>query len=125
MRVMDIGAEMAWSINEEIWDICRLREGVYQGRVWVAWSEGARTCGTYLYRLPLTEIEVEIEGGHGRRRKLLARRIPGLPKRQRVLGSICTSSRVAGPEQWRQEVCIRGIETEPCRRRGVLVETVV
>lgn len=63
----------------------------------------------------LTKSKVQVEGGHGRS-KGVCRRFPGLPKRQRVLGSISSSSGVARPQQWRQEVRARGIETEPCRR---------
>lgn len=72
----------------------------------------------------LTKSKVQVEGGHGRS-KGVSRRFPGLPKRQRVLGSVSSSSGVARPQQWRQEVRARGIETEPCRRRGILMETVV
>lgn len=32
MRV-NTGVDVAWMVNEEVWYVCRFREGVYQGRV--------------------------------------------------------------------------------------------
>lgn len=33
VRVMNAGVDVACMVNEEIWDVRRFREGVYQGRV--------------------------------------------------------------------------------------------
>lgn len=67
---MKTGVDVAWRVNEEIWNVCRFREGVYQGRVC---NDLSACCHSPVHitcvhgdKGRLTKSKVQVEGGHGR-----------------------------------------------------------